>query len=63
MDHFQNMMKGLSRMGKATQVYLPMMLIRGCNFANIQKKQKLSGEYIDLKIENKIPLTALWWWI
>jgi hypothetical protein len=57
-NHFQSMMKGLSRIGKSNCVLLPIMLIGNGNFANIQKKQKFSRGYIDLKIEKKIPLTA-----
>jgi hypothetical protein len=52
------MMSGINKIGKSNSDLLPMMKIGDYNFANILKKQKFSREYIDLKIENKISLTA-----
>jgi hypothetical protein len=57
-QHFQNMMNGLGKLGSGNNTLLPLMMMGGCNFVNTLKKQKFSRDYIDLKIKNNIPLTA-----
>jgi hypothetical protein len=51
-------MNNLDNLGKSNNSFLPMMMMGGGNFVNTLRKQKFSRDYINLKIENKIPLIA-----
>jgi hypothetical protein len=57
-QNYQNMMNNLGNLGKSNNSFLPMMMMGGGNFVNTLRKQKFSRNYINLKIDYKIPLTA-----
>jgi hypothetical protein len=51
-------MNNLGKVGNSNNSLLPLMMMGGGNFINTLRKQKSSRDYIDLKIQNKIQLTA-----
>jgi hypothetical protein len=57
-QHFQNMMSTLCKAGNNSNGLLLLIMMGGGNFINTLRKQKFSRDYIQLKIENKISLTA-----
>jgi hypothetical protein len=52
------MMNNLGKVGNNSNGLLPLMMLGGCNFINILRKQHITREYKKLKIENKILITA-----
>jgi hypothetical protein len=51
-------MNNLGKVGKTNNTLLPLMMMGDGNIVNTLRKQKFSRDCIDLKIKNKIPLTA-----